>query len=340
MLLLSIGMLVYISAGLWLFPGERWQVMASVPVRRREGGGWDGLNLTWYGALSANGITAAVLLFFILSATAGLRPKTIFLVSTAVLLFSLPAGRIVAIIVEKKRNTFTTGGASFVGIIAAVPSIILVWALTGQPGEAPVLPFMAALAVAYAAGESLGRTACVSFGCCYGKKLDDINPTLRRLIAPIGIKFQGAMKKASYAGGLDGVALVPVQGITAVIYAVAAISGTALFLTGKYSLALLVSGVTVFVWRVLSEFLRADFRGFSAFTAYQKMSLAGAVGVVVLAMFFDQNVSSGAITAYDGFEKIMSVSFVMFLQGVWLSVFVFLGRSTVTGPHISLFAKE
>ena len=31
---------------------------------------------------------------------------------------------------------------------------------------------LAALAIGYILGEGLGRLACLSFGCCYGKPLD------------------------------------------------------------------------------------------------------------------------------------------------------------------------
>ncbi len=332
-------MILYIGAGLRFFPGESRQILACLPVRKRLDENWDGLNLTWYGALCANGIVAATALFFVLSASAGVSAKTMFFVCSVVLLPTLPAGRLVAFFVEGRRDTFTTGGASFVGAVIAAPSIMAVWRMSGQGGPVPVAPLLAALATAYAAGEALGRIACVSFGCCYGRKVEDFPRPFRGALSAIGITFRGMMKKASYAGGMEGIELVPIQGITACVYGTASVAGVALFLRGDYTWSLLLSGVAIFGWRVLSEFFRADFRGFSSFTAYQKMSLAAVAGLIVLAPLLPNYTTAPVITAEVLFG-VVSVPFVLFIQVVWLTVFVYMGRSTVTGSRISMFVRK
>lgn len=111
--LVASGMILYIWAGLRILPSERWQILACVPVKKLEDERWDGLNLTWYGALCANGVVAGTALFFALSAASGVSTKTIFIVCGIILLITVPAGRLVAYLVEGKRDTFTTGGGEF-----------------------------------------------------------------------------------------------------------------------------------------------------------------------------------------------------------------------------------
>ena len=60
-------------------------------------------------------------------------------------------------------NTFTVGGASFVGIILA-PLIVWMFNVTLDK-SIPIVPFLAAVSIAYALGEGVGRLACISFGC-------------------------------------------------------------------------------------------------------------------------------------------------------------------------------
>ena len=48
-------------------------------------------------------------------------------------------------------------------------------------GSLPVLPTLAALAVGYAFGEGIGRLACISYGCCYGKPLRTCGPRVKKI---------------------------------------------------------------------------------------------------------------------------------------------------------------
>jgi prolipoprotein diacylglyceryltransferase len=93
------------------------------------------------------------------------------------------------------------------------------------PADLPLMPVMAALATAYALGEGVGRLACISFGCCYGKPMDQVHPLLRRLFARHAFVFTGPTKKIAYADGLDGREIFPIQAVTATLYCAAALAG-------------------------------------------------------------------------------------------------------------------
>ncbi|MCB2183014.1 MAG: hypothetical protein KQH63_13350 [Desulfobulbaceae bacterium] len=60
-----------------------------------------------------------------------------------------------------------------------------------------LMPVMAALATGYILGEGVGRLACISFGCCYGKPLDEVGILVRKILAPIACSYQGDTKKNS-----------------------------------------------------------------------------------------------------------------------------------------------
>src|SRR5262249_31306912 len=128
-------------------------------------------------------------------------------------------------------------------------------------GEIPVVPALAAMSVAYAYAEGLGRLACISFGCCYGKSLDQLSPRMRRLFESLSFTFAGATKKVAYEGSLEGVRVAPVQGIYAVVYTVIALAGSYLFLKSYFTASLLFAAVGTQLLRFLSEKLRADMRG-------------------------------------------------------------------------------
>ena len=52
--------------GVIVLPRERWQIIAAAPLEKEESGSWRGLNLTWYGALSATAYVIAAALFLAL----------------------------------------------------------------------------------------------------------------------------------------------------------------------------------------------------------------------------------------------------------------------------------
>ena len=106
-------------------PGERWQMLAVIPKSKGRGEQWQGVNLTYYGFFLATGQIFAVVLLMILLGAAGISLAGTLLATALILGVCIPASRIVAILVERKRHTFTIGGASFVGILLAPWCIIL-----------------------------------------------------------------------------------------------------------------------------------------------------------------------------------------------------------------------
>jgi hypothetical protein len=223
----------------------------------------------------------------------------------------------------------------FAGVVTAPWIIMLVNATLGSifKFHVPVAVMMAVLSIGYTFGESLGRLACLSFGCCYGKPLRQCSDQIRNLFERFNVVFTGETKKVAYASGLDGEALVPIQIITAVIYAISGLVGTLLFLQGFAGTALVETLVVTQVWRVVSEFFRADFRGQRKFSMYQIMALAAIVYTIVLLGFFPD---PGVVVSLDkGFKALWHPGMILFFQAVWIVSFLHSGLSTVTASKIS-----
>ncbi len=323
--------------GFTVLPRERWQMLAIVPMQKQDDDQWSGLNLTYYGFLVASSQLLAVVLLIILLGSVAI-PLTGALLTVALLLaVCLPAARLIAQIVEKKQHTFTVGGASFIGILLAPPAIVAATQLLAALGShdvLPLTPLLAALSICYLLGEGIGRLGCISYGCCYGKPVCQCSAKLQQIIGRHGFVFTGTTRKAVYEGRLAGQPLVPIQAITAIIYTVATIVCCGLFLNGHYGAALIGSILIGQGWRVFSETLRADFRGFAKFSAYQKMGLAAIAYVFVLVSFLPPAVPVEAnLTA--GINRLWDPGLILGLQGLWLLFFLVFGKSTVTTATIS-----
>ncbi len=205
----------------------------------------------------------------------------------AIICFS--GAKVLARIVEHKKHTFTIGGAFFVGFLAAPWIIVLINRASGGTSHMPVMPILAAGTAVYSIGEGLGRLACISFGCCYGKPVSHLHPLFQRVFRGYGFTFTGKTKKIAYEAGLDGTEVVPIQAITAVFLVSAGLAGIYLFLTGLYVPAFLLSTIASQGWRYASETLRADHRGEGRTSVYQVMALISIVYAVVLWMLFPRN---------------------------------------------------
>src|SRR5262249_42938874 len=143
------------------------------------------------------------------------------------LIICVPAARIVARVVERKSSTFTIGGASFVGIVL-LPWIIKAFNSVSAVYVGltiPVTQMLAAAAMASAFGEALGRLACISFGCCYGKQLWQAPLPLQRMLGRFSFSFSGETKKVGYEAGLLERPLIPIQAATAIISTAAGLGG-------------------------------------------------------------------------------------------------------------------
>ncbi len=328
----------------WAFralPKENWQIMASRPRKKGENGQWEGENLTYYGFFNANAYTLAVVIAFVMMGAIRIPLAGIFIITIAMLAICMPASRLIVRVVEKKRFGFTIGGASFVGILAAPWIALSMDRFMGPRMDAaiPVMGVMAAVAVAYAFGEGFGRLACISYGCCYGKPLADCPPFIRRIFRKHGFTFSGKTKKIAYAHGLDGRRMVPIQGITAVLYCAAGLLGLYLFLKGYYFTAFFGALLTTQVWRSVSEFLRADYRGGRKISAYQIMSgLAILYALLIVILFPAPPMVDPDIVR--GLRSVWDPAMILFFQGIWLLGFLYTGRSKTTGAFMSFHVME
>lgn len=325
----------FIAWGGRVLPRERWQMMASVPLARNPEGMWQGLNLTWYGFLSALAYTLATAVAIVLLGSVGMGLSGLALMVGGMLGLCIPAAKIVAWLVEGKPNTLSVGGAVFVGIVVA-PGVA--WGVVTLTGTGVVLPALASLAIAYAVGEGVGRMACLSFGCCYGRPVDSLSEPWRGIFRRWNIVFHGQTKKAAYAHDLCGRHLVPVQLMTAYLYCASACLGMVFFAAQSFSLAMILPLVVTQVWRVLSEFFRADYRGKQKISAYQIMAAAGVVYGLAPALML--SAPGVGVRFTQGLAALWSVPVLLLLQGIFLLVFVYTGRSSVTGSQIRFFVKE
>jgi hypothetical protein len=326
----------YFWWGFKVLPGERWQIVASIPASRTEQGEWRGVNFTWYGLLTANAYLVSVAVLLVLLGAVGVPPLGIAILAATMLCCCVPASRLVARIVEKKAHTFTVGGAVFVGILITPFVIALINRTVGESlaFQIPVMSAYAAIAIAYAFGEGLGRMACISFGCCYGKPLATSSTLLKRLFAGRGFVFFGSTKKIAYAGGMEATEVIPIQAITAVFYSICGLIATGMYLSSHHTGAFLLATIATQGWRSFSETLRADYRGEGSVSAYQIMGVIG-VAYAIAAAFFLTYVPSGLPDLSAGLKNLWSPTMILFLQGIWMLIFIYTGRSTVTGATLS-----
>jgi hypothetical protein len=151
--------------------------------------------------------------------------------------------------------------------------------------------------------------------------------------------FTGPIKKAVYEGKLSGQELVPIQAITAVLYTATALAGCFLILHGWYLQALLFSIVVSQGWRIISEVFRADFRGFSKISAYQKMGLVAIVYIAVVVGLLPHEPTS--IPQLDaGLRYVWHTGVILRLQIMWLAFFIIFGRSTITMSEVTINLRE
>ena len=332
---LGISFVLIFSWAFRTLPQEQWQILAVAPLAKDRDQNWQGLNITYYGLFIALATVASVAILLVLTSAIGLQVTTIFLLAILIMVIGLTASKVIASLVENKRHTFTIAGACFSGVFIVPPAIWLLDHLNmAAPYKLPAIPLMAAIAIAYSIGEGLGRLACISFGCCYGKPLSDCPPSIVRFLGKYVFVFYGKMKKIAYESGLDGERVVPVQGITALLYVTIGLFAIWLFLKGLFGSALILTMISTQCWRVLSETLRADYRGHRKFTAYQIMALVSMPYVVLTTGLFN-GLPSPAPDIKTGVEALWDPAVILFLQIAGLVTFLLTGRSMVTASTIS-----
>ena len=322
-------------------PEERWQFIASVPIMKDANGRWVGLNFTYYGLLTANALVFGVAILIVLFGALQVPVVVTLGLVVAVLAFCLPAAKWVARWVEGKQCTFTIAGAFFVGIIVAPAAIVILNTQLPRLNLAslPIIPSLAAIMIAYGFGEGLGRLACISFGCCYGVTVGDAHPLLQRVFDRWNFVFSGQMKKISYASGLEGKRVIPIQALTALLYIAVGLIATSLYLNNSFTAAFILSMVITQGWRVFSETLRADYRGVGAISAYQILGLLAVVFAISLSgLVPTEQTATAQLTL--GLETVWQPIVLLSLQALWAIVFVMFGKSMVTGAEISFHLHQ
>jgi hypothetical protein len=327
----------------WAFkhlPRERWQILGTIPMRKQPDGQWQGLNLTYYGFIIACAVTFAVIMTFVLLAAVGLPLHIIALLCCGLLLFSAPGAKWVAYLVERKKHTFTIGGAAFCAMVGSPWLLMILQPFLMRRGVAdlPVPPIIAAMAIAYAFGEGSGRLACLSFGCCYGKPVHQLPLWLQRIAAPFTTVFHGDTKKAAYADGLNGCRILAVQAMTAVLYTSVGLLGAHLYLGGHYRNAYLISILATQIWRFLSEFIRADDRGGGRISAYQYLAATAVVAAVIYSLVLPD--CSLRADVVRGLTNLWHPMVILIAQVLWAAIFLYMGRSKITASRISLFVQS
>ena len=317
--------------GLKVLPRENMQVLAIIPVRRRADGRWQGVNLTWYGVMQAVAMVLSVSLALVLALSVGVPLGETVLVVLVLLAAGLPAASLVARAVERRRKTFTVGGAVSVAMLLLPPVALTCDAYSGADHA---LAMVAALGIAYAMGEGIGRLACISFGCCYGRRLDSCPPWLRSAFRGWAAVVVGPTRKAAYAGGCEKVPLLPVPALSACVLCVAAVASMLLFFGGSIRAAAMLSLGVALVWRFVAELLRADYRGGGALSAYQWMALLCIGYMAPWVLHF-----AGATVMPDIRRAAWLVgepTTYLALLGLGTVVFAYLGTSSVTAATIEL----
>lgn len=343
-LILGLALLPMLLWAYIVLPRERWQIIAAIPNRKTAAmdGYWHGTNITYYGALLASGSLFGAMVFFLLLASLGVPMWGIIGLVLGVMGCSVAAAKLLAMAVENKRNTFTVGGAAIIGLLSMPPAVAAYNKLAAHlaaPPQASLIPVMAALAVAYLLGEGIGRLACLSFGCCYGKPLSEMGPRVRRIFTPFAATFHGATKKISYASGLAGVGVVPIQAITSFLSVNIGLVAMYLFLEGAFRASFLLAALFALGWRILSEYFRADYRGERKFSAYQRMALAGMGYCVLLPLFVGTGADSQANLGV-GLASLWNPAVLLFFQALWLLLFIYTGVSSVTGAILAFHVRE
>lgn len=328
----------------WSFktlPKEGWQILASIPLVRTGPSTWQGVNITYYGLLIAISVVVANAVMLLLLGALRIPLGHILLLQSLMFLICLPSARLIALHVEKKHHTFFIGGTAFIGIFL---SPCLIW-LTNKlmtplsSVSLPLIPTLAAMSIAYALGEGLGRVACISFGCCYGKSLDRAPCWVKRLFQSYNFVFEGKTKKVSYEGRMEGKKLIPVQGLTSVCYVAAGLIGMLCYLKGYYVTALGISLITTQAWRAFSEIFRDDWRGGGRFSTYQYMAMIAVICSVIF-LWMAPAIPVSRPDFMVGILFLWNPAVIFVLTGIGIVVFGYTGISTVTSSELKFYVVK
>ncbi len=328
----------------WAFrtlPQDGWQILAVIPFSKIDSDTWEGVNVTFYGLFIGISFSLANALLVVLLGATNASLSHIAFLELLILIVCLPSARWVARIVERKKHTFSIAGASFVAVLLAPLLMYAANRLAYSPEKQAMLltPTLAALSIAYTIGEGLGRVACISFGCCYGKPLTSLHPVLQKLFRSHYFVFTGKTKKVCYEGHLEAEKVVPVQALTSIFLVLVGLVCILLFLKGYYAASFVLSLSLTQVWRVVSETLRADWRGDGRVSGYQIMAMISVL-VGLSYLLFQPPVPIPEPVLSQGFILLWHpFSIALVLLGGILA-FIYTGRSAVTASHLTFYVVE
>src|SRR5262245_53675560 len=99
---LAVGafLMALLAWGFQKLPQEGWQIIATVPRKKSRGEQWVGVNVTYYGLLTASAGTLGILTFLMLLGSVGVPCRASLMVVAVVILCCLPAARLIARLVE------------------------------------------------------------------------------------------------------------------------------------------------------------------------------------------------------------------------------------------------
>lgn len=326
--------------GIKYFPNENYQVLFVVPVKKYKNKKWYGINITYYGLISAVSYTFATFTFLVLAKSYHISSQIIIISVVLILICCMPASKFMARIIEKKKNTFTISGAAFIGSIFSpffffVTSYFFLSDFDTAIQTSFIL--LSALSVSYILGEGVGRLACISFGCCYGKKLDEYQGIFKNFFYNFNTTFKGETKKASYEGGCENQKTIPVQGLSSIIYNVTGLIGTILFLLGNIKTSFILSVAVANLWRFFSEYLRDDHRGdIKKYSFYQYFSLISILYSLLIALLFTPDQGSIFFDIRKGLSELRSYWTLAFFLSIFVISFAYTGLSKVTYSKIEI----
>ncbi len=318
-------------------PGEGWQIAWVIPARNPSGDGlsWPAVNITFYGVISALAYAVAAFAYLFLMAAFGQSLVGASVYAGILLAIGVPASKWVNRVVEGQAG-HTIGGAVFTVIASALPALWLTQWCVGLVGEVRLdgLIAVTCASASYVLGESIGRLACLSFGCCYGKPISQCTSLQRALYGPSATVYRGRMKKIAYASNLDGEPVVAVQSIACVLLFALFVVVVWLLWRGHAPFALVAAISGSQLWRAYSETLRADFRGRDGFTVYQGMALIGAMLAPVYAWLLPSSAAPLVPQAALGWKSVLTVEVLLACQLLGLGILAFMGRSYITSARL------
>ena len=127
--------------------------------------------------------------------------------------------------------------------------------------------------------------------------------------------------------------------MTAVFNTFVGLCGIYLFLAAKPGAAYLCCALGTQIWRFLSEFLRADYRGEGQVSVYQWMALFAAVTSVG---YFLMILPAGPLQAniVQGLQILSNPAIILLCLILWFAIFLYMGSSRVTAAHISFYVRS